>query len=400
MNKTRSPRAFAVELLRLIACLIVIGVHTLLPYSNSDAYKFWHTFLSCLVADGVAVFWMITGCFLFKRKVMTVWKHAIRTIGLPLVIATCLGWVLSYNQAPGFNYSDFSALKNSLFCFAPAVPGMTHLWYLYVNLFVLALFPLLKLIVTWIDLEKRRQLLFVLVAVLLFIVNDISGNRILQFGFGWNSGFIPAIIEMILGHLIYKYLRNWNSRKPSIVFFLIFVITNLLRATVFLTASNNEPSNYHVLYWYSFFGLLCAASLMLGIFSAVNCVKTQSKKNKPIYLKAINQRCVQTVYILASYSFLIYIIHYPLLIILNGMGFQTWVETTLLPINYGFKQEIQYWFSMVTIVFTLSLLVSYCIRSFFRWVVSIEYQTYFLQIVKAFCRWQPIQNILVGYETQ
>ncbi|MFQ6866632.1 hypothetical protein [Blautia sp.] len=59
-------RDSAVELLRLLGCLIVIGVHTCLGAMVNGNYDFSRTFIACLLADGVAIFWFITGFFLIE----------------------------------------------------------------------------------------------------------------------------------------------------------------------------------------------------------------------------------------------------------------------------------------------------------------------------------------------
>ena len=64
-NMKRNP---SIELCRLLACLIVIGVHTSLSAAvNEHSWDTFRLFLNCLLADGVAIFFMITGAFLFNN---------------------------------------------------------------------------------------------------------------------------------------------------------------------------------------------------------------------------------------------------------------------------------------------------------------------------------------------
>lgn len=71
-------RDINVELLRIIGCLIIVGVHTCLYQIVDDRADIGRTFISCLLADGVAIFWMITGFFLFSNKsYIKVLKHAL-----------------------------------------------------------------------------------------------------------------------------------------------------------------------------------------------------------------------------------------------------------------------------------------------------------------------------------
>ena len=59
----------SIELSRLLACLIVIGVHTSLSATITEhSWDASRLFFNCLLADGVAIFFMITGAFLFNNN--------------------------------------------------------------------------------------------------------------------------------------------------------------------------------------------------------------------------------------------------------------------------------------------------------------------------------------------
>lgn len=57
-----------VELARIFAAATVIGVHTYIGSQVSGEYDFSRILIACLIADGVGVFWMITGFFAFKSE--------------------------------------------------------------------------------------------------------------------------------------------------------------------------------------------------------------------------------------------------------------------------------------------------------------------------------------------
>ena len=58
-------RDSAVELLRIIACFMVICVHVSLTDFIGNRADGGRIYISCLCADGVAIFLLITGFFLF-----------------------------------------------------------------------------------------------------------------------------------------------------------------------------------------------------------------------------------------------------------------------------------------------------------------------------------------------
>lgn len=85
-------RDSSVELGRVLACCIVIGVHICLPAFVQDSYyDISRIFISCLVADGVAIFWFITGFFLFKNvSYKKVLNKTFKNIGIPLIVFSCV----------------------------------------------------------------------------------------------------------------------------------------------------------------------------------------------------------------------------------------------------------------------------------------------------------------------
>ena len=54
----KAKREAHVELARILACMIVVGVHVCLPQIVNDQPDLGRTFISCFLADGVAVFWL------------------------------------------------------------------------------------------------------------------------------------------------------------------------------------------------------------------------------------------------------------------------------------------------------------------------------------------------------
>ena len=58
----------SVELMRIIACLIVLACHCNLLLNVSEPHAFYRNFITGILCDGVTIFWMITGFFIFNNK--------------------------------------------------------------------------------------------------------------------------------------------------------------------------------------------------------------------------------------------------------------------------------------------------------------------------------------------
>ena len=82
-----------IEYIRLIACLIVVACHVNFQLVSTADTAGLKTFYFCVFSDGVAIFWMITGCFLFQNsRLLPLIKRALTKVLLPtlLLFALCL----------------------------------------------------------------------------------------------------------------------------------------------------------------------------------------------------------------------------------------------------------------------------------------------------------------------
>ena len=80
-------RNISVEIARVIACMHVICVHVCLPMVENGNFNFLRGIFSGICADGVAVFWLISGFFMFnnfdyRKTLKRTWKKII----MPLII--------------------------------------------------------------------------------------------------------------------------------------------------------------------------------------------------------------------------------------------------------------------------------------------------------------------------
>lgn len=83
-----------VEFMRILACLMVIGIHTALYAQVDGSWIFSRVFFNCIVADGVAVFFMITGFFLFQsRSYERILKRTWKNLGIPVVLYSIFGFL-------------------------------------------------------------------------------------------------------------------------------------------------------------------------------------------------------------------------------------------------------------------------------------------------------------------
>lgn len=245
MKKTE--RDVGIELARILGCLIVIGVHISLDdYSNGN-YDLSRGFINCLLADGVAVFWLITGCFLFcshnYRKVLI---RMAKTIAIPIAILAVFnlffsGWIEFGGDLISSVYNTpaeyFQGFKEAISLY-PTIPQSGHLWYCYTYILVIITFPVLDAFVQWMNQDCQREKAFCAITFILLVINDCTQNQMLNFSHHGLNAAVPAAIEILWGHIIYRHKEKLLLTKGKIVYLLFlffsFVALNYMRMYIVL----------------------------------------------------------------------------------------------------------------------------------------------------------------------
>lgn len=79
-----------IELVRIVACLIVISLHVSQSYIIDNTLDKGRLLLRCLFIDGVTLFWFIMGYFLFKKTFKENLKRTITKILIPGILTIVL----------------------------------------------------------------------------------------------------------------------------------------------------------------------------------------------------------------------------------------------------------------------------------------------------------------------
>ena len=342
----------AIEMARIIACLMVIGVHTCLSTSINGIYEFYRVVIACFIADGVAIFWLISGCFLFnKSSYKKLVLHTVKNIIIPMCIFSIFSFYLSDWLIGGTTLKEsiihtkeeyLSILKGILVWTNPVNYG-GHLWYLYAYLLVILIFPILKAFVTYLDSDIRYIKCFMLISFIFLILNDISGNKLAQFSHHSINALVPASLYTIWGHIIYKYRNHFVNKKYAISFGVIFIGLNIIRASIQFRRYNAVEFNDSILYWFSSIGIVCSISVIIFCLSMIK----ENKKNNSI------------IYKLASGTFLVYLVHPLVIAIIQKYDYQNKLyEYCQRHIVMGWMSDVIYTFIIIGIVFILSFIIS------------------------------------------
>ena len=321
MSHRKRHTDIGVELLRVVGCLLVICAHVRPPYLlDGGALDSGRLLITCLVADGVVVFWLITGFFLFRTKSYPdLLKRSARTIALPLLAIILLtfyfwGFVvegLPLAQSVTHGVDDYRALLTSLLSWDDPFLQLGHIWYLFVYLLLMLLFPFLKGMASYLDERPRRWRVFLVASACLFLVNDVVGNALAGFSHHAFGGVTCAAIYVLWGHWLYQHRGSLRRRGLAIGAVAAFLAVNVLRMAVQRWLILGGSPSVHPLFWYTSFGLASALCLAVACLSLVP-PRGEHDREPGLALRGIA--------FLGSCTFVVYLVHKPVIQFLDARG--------------------------------------------------------------------------------
>ena len=322
-------RNISVEIARVIACMQVICVHVCLPMVENGNFNFLRGIFSGICADGVAVFWLISGFFMFnnfdyRKTLKRTWKKII----LPLIIVDvfCLFFGDFIFRSTSLIDSIMHSPKELFLYFFRILCGFTpesefaHLWFLRVYVLLMLVSPLIYSFINYLIEDKNRIRLFMFISLSLMLINDISCNQLFAFSTHTINGLFPAIIEMIWGYIIFNTdIKEKLFDKKVLMPTLIFLSVNLLRPGIYYIGSLIGFDYSKVYYWYSSFGLICGICVILiGSYLGT---------------KIKNEKICDVLRYLASKTFIVYILHMFVYGMMTKIGIIDLLSTKIAFIN-------------------------------------------------------------------
>lgn len=344
-----------VDLIRVLACLIVISVHVdNLGLPNADKSKIlWMV----LFGDGVAFFFMIMGFFLFKKSsFIAVLKRAIKSIFIPALILMGVSRILDpfiANQSglvecilhPDFDWKEF------LGCILNWTPGgynCQHLWYVFSYIQVILLFPLLKPICSG-DKKGEKAILYVagfsLVGLLL---NDLQEFCTLPVPFAaYFPVMIPAVYA-VTGYYIYQRREYWRANpKIGLGCLGVAVLVEGIRFILQVSLFQKDLARNYFLYWNT--GAAYVVTVLVIVFF--------------LRIRIPGKTLQEGICFVGQRTLGIYLVHYMMIPFLDNRGFGGWIAELIgcdrnALGNASFVQEILYIGIRLMVIFVMALLVS------------------------------------------
>ena len=317
MNHKKNKKDISIELLRVIACFFVICIHLGVGATINGSVSKGAAFLVCLRADAVAIFWMITGAFLFKRDAYdkllknTFLKVAVPMLLLILFIFLFEGFIFNGESLlESFSHTPkeiFDAVSCILLRWGTPVAYSGHLWYLFAYILIMVIFPIMKAFVDRLE-ERKKEKVFIGASLIFLLVNDLSQNTFANFSHSVTGALLPAFIFVVLGHILYKNRDNIPKWLKWYHFLIIFFATTVLRTLTFGLGYKYMGVGLDnvIIYWYSAFGVISAGSLFYFANGITKSLKSRAIEN--------------TILLLGSFTFMIYLVHGIVIGIFNKYG--------------------------------------------------------------------------------
>ena len=355
INMKKDP---AVELARIFGCLLVVGVHCWINNFGVAIQSKSGTYIACIFADGVAVFWIISGFFMYKNySYKQTLKRTIKSIVIPmLLLSAVMFFVLNnYLNGNGWHFilhsrDDYKWILNSLLIWTNPVDRLGHFWYLYVYILLMLCSPVIVAFIKYLEEDTKREKLFLVLTFLLLVWNDLSNNQMGRFEHHAFAGAFPAAIESVWGYLLYKYRDRLRKRRYIFISVGAFLGLNVLRMAIQLGRYHRiQDTATYILYWFSSIGLLCAICVIVFSFAAIHSRKAT----------VVNR----VICWLASYTFSIYLLHPVVNSFLDMYEVRSRLSEALLKFHIGgVGKEILYMICIIFIVVSICLAISCVLR--------------------------------------
>ena len=415
-------RDLNVELLRIIACLMVIMIHVRpFPFSGTtlrDAV----IFINVMNGPAVAAFFLISGFFISSGQTFShIILRFLKGVILPTaVFVFCLGLIRPWIDTPVMSLWDSILIAQPFNIMSDMLQGFIafdtvrfgiyadHLWYIFSYASIMFWMPVILSLVKHHELTALRLML--LFGVFHYTLVNLSALVILPLGIYIPESMGKPALYTIAGYLFYKRikeLRNTDTlaakaashdtagekviphsanvpltdafvfshsllkKFAPLLFSLLFVIFSgllfFLQKHVYLQGfmmgrSVDELNRDY--YFTSWSGLLCALQTV-SLSGAVLLfpLKIHSRAKSTLYPAA--GRLIST---LGGYTFYIYLIHYIFTNHFRAVGFEDTVKTLFGESSFGL---MMYTLSYSVLIFVLCASLIFIYRKLWKTILCL-----------------------------
>ena len=351
MNNTTKKHALSPDLIKLIACVVVVIVHSsYFIHFPEDGLTLRSLYFN-LAPVANPMFFMVTGFFMFRTdNTFAVWKRSLLRVGLP-----GLGIVLVFHYLGGYLFDGIPFSETELFTFADTKALFISIitlkeaqtyWFVFAYLWVCIAFPVLKGLADFLGASEKRERNFLIITLILLIINDATGNQLLDFGFSGLPVCIPSCLTVLWGHILYKHRNLLTETRIRLLLWAAFLVSAAIHFPLTPVYESAGLGGYQA-YWFT-------SMSMVSAFSATGLLL-------PAFLKDKEYPGGKVISYLASYSYSMYLVHPFYLALVRRRGVSDWIYDTLYHGN-GILYSITSMLLVLAVLYPVSLLTCILLR--------------------------------------
>ena len=283
-------RDLSLDLLRIVACVMVVMMHSPIPSDNSDGIIL--SSLSYFTAPCIGLFFMISGALILPPPIASESNTALPFLRkrLKRVLMPTLVWTFFYIAIKWFDGNTTSSeVLTSIFSIPFSAQGHGVLWFMYTLLGLYLVTPILH---AWLRNASEKDIRFYLLLWLITMcypllqifveVNDTSTGMLYYF-----SGYVGYFV---LGYWLQSYGEKLSLKVAALLMCLSVVapiVVKIMQLKV----------DFYSLFWY------------LSVFVAIQCVFWWKMMKRLQIALHIPDRVNGFITVFSNLSFGIYLSH-------------------------------------------------------------------------------------------
>ena len=349
------------ELLRTIACFMVILIHIRVRPVVDGMVLTMPVLIGCFLSSSVGVFFLVTGFFMYDGG-KSIWKTAksflIKILGptLFVVFMTLVfnNWIMGQATIlDSIRQTDYAVVLKSMLDGVLHLSSdywgflCAHLWYIAEHARLVLFFPIMVVVVKY----AGSNVLIYAAGINVFFCFMIDMYRTFgNFSFLYVEPFLrPSQALVLIGCLLYHYKDRLKEKKHmSVALFSAYVVCILwmyyCQMNQFRIEGGDWPSAYFIT-WLSGVGMITAILLVAFVMSLPDDLRLWKWVEKPVFF-------------FGDLSFLIYLVQYAIIMKMNTKGISgRFIEMTVTPAGTA-----AYYFLYGGIIFIISAATAFLMK--------------------------------------
>ena len=376
--KQKSKRDASIELIRIVACMIVVLLHlSLNVFDEHHAQVDWsRLFEKCFLSEGVPIFYLIFGFFLCNgRSYKKIWKSTLKRVVIPVIIFVLFAqiffmFILNKQPLSWCLKNAFINLNLQGICRTILTGDVTHinslcahLWYIISYLKIILWVPVLWLICREDNNPKLARRMIIGFGILAMVIKDIQRFAVLPV-IGKINEFSMLdldILYVLLGYELFVHKdKIKNNKKLCILSGLAFVAINVIRYKI--------EMNYMVLN--NFFEITGRETFADWRYTALSFISATSLFMFLYSFDIKGEKISKVINWIADKTFGIYLIHYLLLAKIDLYKFDA---------IGNFAYELIYLAVGLVVIFTASLVIVCLLRLIRELIIKLSKKLIFIK---------------------